>query len=155
MDGGRLLPSAPQFVVFDLLDPVDDVGDPLVDALPHQVEGPHAFSLVFHLRIDLGVAAKAHARPQVVHRQEVVLPGVVEDLQEHRPLHPLHLVAGIVGLGVSPPRRRREHRLQFVEIRRRKIGCREGRVEPLLRPGQQALAVEAAAAVGQPTGEVR
>ena len=117
MDGGCLFPGAPQFVVLDLLDPVDDVGDAFVDPLPHQVEGPHPLPLVLHLGIDLGVAAEAHACPQVIHRQQVVLPGVVEDLQEHRPLHPLHLVAGIIGLGVPPPGRRREHGLQFVEIR--------------------------------------
>ena len=47
--------------------------------LPHQLEGPHAFALVLDLGIDLGVAAQADARPQMVHRQQVVFPGGVEE----------------------------------------------------------------------------
>ena len=110
------MPGAPQGVFLDLLDAVDDVDNPLIDALPHEVEGPHAFPLVLHLRVDLGVAAEAHAAPQVVHRQEMVLPGVVEDLEEHRPLHPLHLVAWGVPPGVPPPADLDEIYPQLVEV---------------------------------------
>ncbi len=63
----------------------DQVGRPLADAGPHLLERAHAFALVLHLGIDLGIAAQADAGPQVVHRQQVVLPGGVEDLQQHAP----------------------------------------------------------------------
>ena len=52
--------------------------------VPHRLEHPHAFALVLDLGIDLGVAAEADAGAQVVHRQQVVFPGRVEDLQQQR-----------------------------------------------------------------------
>ena len=46
----------------------------------------------------------------------MVLPGVVEDLEEHRPLHPLHLVAWGVLPGVPPPADLDEIYPQLVEV---------------------------------------
>ena len=142
MDRRGLLPGAPQGIVLDLLDPVDDVGDAFVDPLPHQVERPHPLSLVLHLRVDLRVAPQADARPEVIHGEEVVLPGVVEELEEHGPLHPLHLVAGIVAAGVAPATRLGEDKPELVEIVRLEIGGLQFGIEALACPGEQAIAIE-------------
>ena len=149
------MPRAPQGILLDLLDPVDDVHHPLVDPLPHQVERPHALALVFHLRVDLRVAAEAHAAPQVVHREEVVLPGVVEDLEEHGPLHPPHLVPWGVATGVPLPAGLDEIGPQLFEITRRHGVFRQGRIEPVSCPVEQSLAVEPPRAVGLAAREVR
>ncbi len=96
MHCGRLLPGTLEGIVFHLFDAVDNVGHAVVDSLPHQVERPHPLALVLHLRVNLSVATQADARAEVIHRQEVILPGVVEDLQENGPLHPSHFATNSV-----------------------------------------------------------
>ena len=66
------------------------VGHPLAHRVPHRLEGPHPLALVLDLGIDLGVAPQADAGAEVVHRQQVVFPGRVEELQHQRPLHLSH-----------------------------------------------------------------
>ena len=53
--------------------------------------------------IDLGIADEAHAAAQVVHDQQVVFPGRIDDLQEQHPLHPPHLGAIAVVDGRQQP----------------------------------------------------
>ena len=76
------------------------------DAVPHLVERLHALALVLGLRIDLRVADEADAGAQVVHRQQVLLPGVVEPLQQQAALQAAHLrpVAVVEGVPQHLPR---------------------------------------------------
>ena len=67
------------------------LGRLVADRAPHLLEQLHAFALVLDLRIDLGIADQADAAAQLVHDQQVVLPGRIDDLQEQHPLHPPHL----------------------------------------------------------------
>ncbi len=148
MDRGGLVEGAADVFVLDLFDPIDEIGHPLVDAGPHQFEDPHPLALVLHLRIDLRVAAQADAAPQVVHRKEVILPGVVEDLEHDRALHPLHLLAAVVAAGVAP-RAGGEH----LSDHRVGIGSSQPLLveigpEPVPRPGHEAGQVDAPHAVG-------
>ncbi len=57
---------------------------------PQPFEHPHAFALVFDFGIELGHPALAHGGQQIIHRQQMFLPGVVDDFQQHQPLHPAH-----------------------------------------------------------------
>ena len=54
-------PGRADEALVELLHAEDQVGHPLADRLPHLLENPHALALVFHLGIDLGVAAQADA----------------------------------------------------------------------------------------------
>ena len=90
----------------------------------------------------------------MVHRQEVVLPGVVEDLEQHGPLHPLHLVAGIIASVVLPLAQGQKRRLELIEV-----VCFEQRdveigVEPFAGPADQSVAIQKPGAVLLPTGEM-
>ncbi len=66
------------------------IGDPFADRFPHGFEQPHAFAFVFDLGIHLGVALQANAAAQVVHRQQVILPRIIDDLQQHLAFHSPH-----------------------------------------------------------------
>lgn len=80
MNRCRFMPGASQCIIFHLLDPVDDVDDPLIDATPHKVKCSHAFSFVLDLRVNLRVTPQADAAAEMIHCQQVILPGVIKNL---------------------------------------------------------------------------
>ena len=96
LDRLRLDPRAADETFVELFHLEDQVGHVVADAGPHAVEQQHAFALVFDLRIDLGVAAETDAGAQVVHREQMLFPVRVEDLEEQSPLHPPHFGAEVV-----------------------------------------------------------
>ena len=75
-----------------LLHAEDGLRHLVLDALPHLVELLHALPLVLDLRVHPGRSRRRPMPlPQVVHRQQVVLPGVVELVEQQAPLHAAHL----------------------------------------------------------------
>ena len=83
-----------------LLDPEDQVGHLVGDAVPHVREDLHPFALVLDLRVDLGIALEPDRAAEVVHGPEVFHPARVEDLEQEDLLHLAHLgpVAGVEGI---------------------------------------------------------
>ena len=114
-------PGRADEALVELLHAEDQVGHALAHRGPHLLEDPHALALVFDLGIDLGVAAQADAAAQVVHRQQVVFPGGVEQLQHQRPLHLPHFRAVAVLDGRRPGGARAARRSQRQHLVRRQL----------------------------------
>ena len=74
----------------------DHIGHPFADDLPHLLELLAAFDGILALRVRLVAAQRTlHDRVlQVVHLQEMVLPPLVVDPQQHPPLQLGQLPAG-------------------------------------------------------------
>ena len=114
-----------------LLHAEDQIGDTLGNARPHQLERPHALALVLDLGIDLGVAAQAHAGAQVVHRQQVVFPGRIENMQHQIAFQPAHLGAVAVFDGdFQAP-------FELFAIHSAQVLGRQVAVQALPQPGRQ------------------
>ena len=96
LDRCRFDPRAADEAFVELLHLEDQVGHVVADRVHMAVEQRHALALVFDLGIDLGITAEADAGLQVVHRQQMLFPGRIEDLQQQGPLHPPHFGPEVV-----------------------------------------------------------
>ncbi len=78
----------------------EHVGDLAAEVVPHRVEFLHADPFEFRLGVDLGIADQPNTLPQVVHRQQVVLPRAIELTQQQASLHLAHFgaIAPIIGV---------------------------------------------------------
>ena len=63
----------------------------------HPLEQFEGLALVFVQRIALGVGAQIDPLPQMVERQEMVLPGLVEELQQQALLGHAHQLRAVIG----------------------------------------------------------
>ena len=96
-----------------------------------------ALDLVLDLRVELAVAAQAHADAQAVHRAQVVLPLRVDLVEEEEPLEPAHVLDAELLLA-PPPAVERDARerlggLDGPSPQRRLVHVRRALVEPRVR----------------------
>ena len=96
LGGPGIDPGAADEIFVERFHPEDQVGGPLGDRFPHRFEQPHPFPFVFDLGVELGVPFELDAAAEVIHRQEVIFPRLVNDVQEHLPFHPAHFGVELV-----------------------------------------------------------
>ena len=90
MNSSCFTPGASKSIFFDLFNSVDDVNHAFINSAPHEIESPHALAFIFNLRVNLSIPTKPNATPQVIHREKMIFPGVIQYLEQNGPLHSLH-----------------------------------------------------------------
>ena len=133
MPRGTFHPGGAHKVFVELFHAKDQVGHTFADGGPHAFVDPHAFAFVLNLRIKLGIAGETDRAAEMIHGEEVIFPGRIDDFQQNRSLQATHL-------GPVPLFYRTDHDpFQFRLIQLAKLVCGERTIQLVIEPISERL----------------